>query len=301
MPPYQVTKNLLMKKLTETFSQKPKTYSFELFPPKTEEGFQKLKETIAQLAALQPDYISCTYGAGGGSRDKTFDIVELIQKKHHVPGVAHLTCVLHTKEEIKNILTDIKNRGIMNVLALRGDPPKDNPGWTPGEDNFKYSSELCAFIRKRFGGHFTIGVAGFPEGHLLCRDREKDADFLKLKTDAGADYVITQLFFNNQDYFDYVERLKKRGVKARVIPGILPVTDYNSLVRFCNLCGATVTDELKNIFVPLQDDKEKTLAAGIEFAIRQCRGLLAGGAPGLHFYALNKPHPVDTILAAVRE
>ncbi|OGX26438.1 MAG: methylenetetrahydrofolate reductase [NAD(P)H] [Omnitrophica WOR_2 bacterium RIFCSPHIGHO2_01_FULL_48_9] len=289
-----------MTKITDIFEQKPHTFSFELFPPKTDEGYQKLLETIKALAGLKPDFISVTYGAGGGSRDKTFDIVQHIQDKHKITGVAHLTCVLHNKNEIKNILADIKNRGIKNVLALRGDPPKENPDWQPGKDNFRYSSELCAFIRKNFGEHFGIGVAGFPEGHLLCQDRDRDAQFLKIKIDNGADFVITQLFFDNKNYFDYVARLRKLGVKARVLPGIIPITDYQGLVRFCGLCGATVTAELKKIFEPIQNDKEATLKAGIDFAVRQCQELLAGGAPGLHFYTLNKSTPVDTILNQVR-
>jgi methylenetetrahydrofolate reductase (NADPH) len=289
-----------MKRIIDLFKTKEKTYSFELFPPKTPEGFQKLLGTIEQLCTLKPDFISCTYGAGGGNRDKTFDIVQHIQGKHQTISVAHLTCVLHTRDEIKAILADIKTRGINNVLALRGDPPQDNPGWAPGPQNFHYSSELCAFIRKSFGDYFGVGVAGFPEGHILCRDRDRDAQYLKVKIDNGADFVITQLFFNNQDYFDYVKRLRKIGVTARVLPGILPITDYVSLLRFCALCGTTVTEEVKTIFEPIQGDKEKTLEAGIKFATKQCRELLAGGAPGLHFYALNKFHPVDTILTEVR-
>lgn len=289
-----------MFKATEIFSQKERTYSFELFPPKTEEGHIKLLETIGHLAGLKPDFFSVTYGAGGGSREKTFDIVQHIAQKHNITAVAHLTCVLHTKSDIKAILENIKARGINNVLALRGDPPKDNPGWKPGPENFQYSSELCAFIRKNFKDHFAIGVAGFPEGHVLCKDRDMDAKFLKIKFDNGADFVITQLFFNNQDYFDYVKRLRKLGVTARVIPGILPITDYPGVVRFCQLCGATVTDEVHKIFKPLQDNKEATLEAGIKFATRQCKELLDGGAPGLHFYTLNKLSPVNAVLKAVR-
>jgi len=289
-----------MQKITDLFKTKEKTFSFELFPPKTDEGFQKLLGTIEQLCTLKPDFISCTYGAGGGNRDKTFDIVQNIQEKHQTISVAHLTCVLHTRDEIKNILTDIKHRGINNVLALRGDPPQDNPNWTPGPENFQYSSELCAFIRKNFGDYFGIGVAGFPEGHILCRDRDQDARYLKAKIDNGADFVITQLFFDNRDYFEYVKRLRKLGITARVLPGILPITDYNSLLRFCKLCGTTVTDEVKRIFEPIQTDKERTLAEGIKFAVKQCRELLSGGAPGLHFYALNKFHPVDQILRESR-
>ena len=289
-----------MKKITELFKEKPKTFSFELFPPKTDQGFEKLKETLTQLSQLKPDFISCTYGAGGGGRDKTFEIVELIEKKHTVIGVAHLTCVLNTKDQIKNILNDIQSRGIRNILALRGDPPQDNPNWQPGKDNFKYSSELCAFVRKHFGDSFGIGVAGFPEGHLLAKNKDVDAQYLKIKIDSGADFVITQLFFNNQDYFDYIGRLKKLNVNVRVIPGILPITDYHALVRFAKLCGASLTDEIKRTFAPIADDKDATMDAGIKFAIRQCQGLLKGGAPGLHFYCLNKASPTDVILKAVR-
>ncbi len=290
-----------MQKITELFRLKQQTFSFELFPPKTDQGFEKLKETMGELCALKPDFISCTYGAGGGNRDKTFDIVEMLQKKHHTPGVAHLTCVLNTKDQIKSILTDVKARGIQNILALRGDPPQESPNWQPGPDNFKYSSELCAFIRKTFGDHFGIGVAGFPEGHLLCKDRDQDTKYLKLKIDSGADFVITQLFFNNQDYFDYIARLSKLNVKARILPGILPITDYPALVRFSALCGATLTDEIKKTFEPIKDDKIATLEAGIKFAVDQCQELLSKGAPGIHFYCLNKVSPTNRILKAIRK
>ena len=291
---------LLMEKISEIFNSKKQTCSFELFPPKTDKGFANLLATIEQLAALKPDFISCTYGAGGGNRGKTLDIVEHIQKTHGIIGLAHLTCVLHTKDEIKNILDDIKSRDIKNILALRGDPPLDNPDWQPGEENFKYSSELCAFARERFDDYFSVGVAGFPEGHVLCPDKDMDARYLKQKIDHGADFVITQLFFDNKEYFDYVGRLSNLGVTARVIPGILPVTNYQSLVKFCGLCGTTITNEIKEIFEPIQEDKQATLEAGIQFAIRQCRQLLDGGAPGLHFYCLNKASPTDKILAEVR-
>ncbi len=288
-----------MNKIINIFNQKEKTFSFELFPPKTEQGYQNLLTTIEQLCALKPDFISCTYGAGGGNRDKTFDIVQLLQKKYQTVGLAHLTCVLNTKKEIKNILCAAQSRGIQNILALRGDPPVNNPDWQPEENNLKYSSELCAFIRDNFDDYFCVGVAGFPEGHLLCPDRNKDAEYLKIKMDNGADFVMTQLFFNNQDYFDYVKRLRKLGVNARVIPGILPITNYQGLLKFTSLCGATVTDEIKQIFEPIGDDKKAVLNAGIKFAVRQCRDLLKGGAPGLHFYTLNKISPIDKILSQI--
>jgi methylenetetrahydrofolate reductase (NADPH) len=290
-----------MQKITDIFAHKKPTFSFELFPPKTDEGYLKLLKTVHLLCELQPDFISCTYGAGGGSREKTLDIAGHIQNHHRVPSVAHLTCVLHTKDEIKAILTEMKKRGINNVLALRGDPPKDNPGWAPGKDNFKYSWELVAFIREHFKDYFSIGVAGFPEGHLLCRDRDLDALYLKNKIDHGADYVITQLFFNDQDYFDYAARLRKLGVTSRIIPGILPITDYQALVRFCSMCGSSIPQEVHDIFKPIAEDPQKTLTAGIDFCLKQSRKLLQEGAPGLHFYTLNKIHPVDVIISAIRE
>ena len=278
------------------FPQTKPYLSFELFPPKTEEGYQKLLGTIAQLCALKPNFISCTYGAGGGSRDKTLDIVQHIQDTHGITAVAHLTCVLHTKQEIKAILEDMKKRKISHVLALRGDPPKDNPDWKPGPENFQFSAHLVSFIREEFGSYFTIGVAGFPEGHVLATSRDLDTIYLKSKIDAGADFVITQLFFNNQDYFDYVERLKKLGITKPIIPGILPITDYNALVRFCGVCGASIPQNVHDIFKPLADNPEATLKAGIDFAVKQCQELLAKGAPGLHFYSLNKVSPTDIIL-----
>ncbi len=290
-----------MRRITDIFSEKKRTFSFEFFPPKTDQGVQKLIETLPAFALLHPDFISVTYGAGGGNRDKTIEIVDLVQKKYNISGMAHLTCVLHTKEQIKDIVEDIKRHGISSILALRGDSPKDYPNWQPGENNFKYSYELCQFIRQQHGAHFSIGVAGFPEGHILSPDRETDAKFLKMKIEAGADFVVTQLFFDNRDYFDYVKRLRGLGVTNRILPGVIPITDYNGIIKFCQSCGASIPQEIHNIFSPLQNDKEATLKAGIEFAIRQCRELLAGGAPGIHFYTLNKIHPVDAVLEAIRK
>ncbi len=285
-----------MSKIQNIFKEKGRTFSFEFFPPKTEEGHLKFLKMVPDFCALKPDFISCTYGAGGGSRAKTLDIVDHIQNDLRVPSMAHITCVMHTRDEIKGILQEMKQRKICNVLALRGDPPKENPDWKPGPEHFNFSFELVAYIREHFGSDFNIGVAGFPEGHLLCPDRNLDAQYLKNKIAHGADFVITQLFFDNQDYFDYVARLKKLGVGTRIIPGILPITDYPGLVRFCALCGASIPDRVHAIFKPIAEDRAKTLEAGTRFCIEQAQGLLSGGAPGLHFYTLNKIHPVDVIL-----
>lgn len=290
----------IMMKISEIFKKKDQTFSLELFPPKTPEGYEKLLVTIELFANLKPDFISCTYGAGGGSREKTLDIVEHITKAHKIPGIAHLTCVLNTKEQIKSVLEDIKRRGIQNVLALRGDPPIDDPEWQPTKENFRYAYELCQFIKKTHGNTFSIGVAGFPEGHILCPSKDLDAQYLKMKIDAGADYVVTQLFFNNDDYFQYVERLKKLGIKNRILPGIVPITDYHATIRFCERCGASIPQKVHDLFSPIADDKVATMQKGIDFCIAQCRALLKNGAPGIHFYPLNKIHPIDVILPQIR-
>jgi methylenetetrahydrofolate reductase (NADPH) len=287
-----------MKLLGRSFGSRP-TFSFEVFPAKTPQGREQLVQTVAGLCALEPDFISCTYGAGGGSREGTLDIVELIQKKHGVPAMAHLTCVGQSRADIESVLDDIARRGITNILALRGDPPKGQAGtgWT---GDFKYSSELVTFIRDRFGDKVSIGVAGFPEKHPLAPDAGSDAAFLKLKVEAGAEFVLTQLFFDNKLYFDYVARLRKAGVAVPVVPGILPILDYEALKRFCGLCGASIPKEVHDTFAPIAGDPKKTVEAGIDYAIRQCRELLKGGAPGIHFYALNKTYSVEKILKAVR-
>ena len=213
--------------------------------------------------------------------------------------MAHLTCVQHTKDDIQHILEDMKQRRINNILALRGDPPKDNPDYKLTADNFAHSCDLIAFIRQSFGDTATIGAAGFPEGHILAPNKAFDANVLKGKISAGADFIITQLFFDNQEYYDYIARLKNLGVTARIIPGILPITDYNALVRFCALCGTTIPSTVHAIFKPIAADPQATLQAGINFAVRQCKDLLEHGAPGLHFYTLNKLSPTDAILQRI--
>lgn len=289
-----------MPNIKNILSTKPTTISLELFPPKTPEGEAKLNQTIEKFAALNPDFFSCTYGAGGSSRGKTLDIVSHIQDMHHIPAMAHLTCVLHTKADIHNILEDMKQRGISNILALRGDPPKDNPDYELTSENFAHSSDLVTFIRRSFGENATIGAAGFPEGHILAPSKEFDAKVLKSKVDAGADLIITQLFFDNQEYYDYMARLRELGVNTRVIPGILPITDYHALVRFCALCGATIPAIVHETFKPIANDPQATLHAGIAFAVKQCKDLIANGAPGLHFYTLNKVSPTDVILTQLK-
>jgi len=290
-----------MKKVTDIFSQKKKTLSLELFPPRTPEGYEKLLKTLELFARLKPDFISCTYGAGGGSREKTLDIVEHIQKAHKIPAIAHLTCVLNTKDQVRDILGDIQRRGIQNVLALRGDPPADNPNWQPTKDNFSYAYELCAFIKETFRDAFAIGVAGFPESHIACPDKAQDALYLKMKIEAGGQFIMTQLFFDNHDYFDYVRRLRALGVSCPVLPGILPITDYQGTINFCQKCGTKIPDSVHRLFASTAQDKDVTIKKGIDFCTAQCRDLLKNGAPGIHFYPLNKIHPLDTIVSNLKD
>ncbi|MBF0479378.1 MAG: methylenetetrahydrofolate reductase [NAD(P)H] [Candidatus Omnitrophica bacterium] len=289
-----------MKKIPDIFKEKAQTLSFEFFPPKTEQGFTNLKETVKELAELKPDFISCTYGAGGGNRDKTLDIAQMIQDQHHIPALAHLTCVLNTREQIRQIVEDIKKRGICNILALRGDPPQDQPNWEPGPENFYFAKDLCYFIRDNWDEYFGIGVAGFPEGHPRCPDLDLDASYLKRKILAGADFVITQLFLDNQDYFAYLKRLKSVRTTARVLPGILPITNYESLIKFCAKDKIRVPEKVKNIFEPIKNNAEATLKAGIQFAVEQCQELLNQGAPGIHLYTLNKVHPAKEIVEQLK-
>ena len=269
--------------------------SFEFFPPKTPEGDQNLLEkTIPALMQTRPDFCSVTYGAGGSTRDKTLMIVDRIQKQHGLTAVAHLTCVSATKEEIRSLLQQIKSLGVRNVLALRGDPPGGGPfKVTPG--GFEYSNQLVEFIRDF--DHFSIGVAGFPEGHIACKaGKHVDWGYLKNKIDAGADYVLTQLFFDNADFYEFRDHLRKNGVKIPLVPGIVPILNANQIKRFTAMCGARIPEKLSAKLDTLADDESAATEFGIEYATEQCRDLLKNGVPGIHFYTLNKAHSTVRVL-----
>ncbi len=290
-----------MYKISEIFKVKQKTFSLEIFPMKTPEGdINLIHKILKEFALLKPDFISCTYGAGGGNKDKTLALVEHIQRDYNIPSMAHLTCISHTKNEIAQIMQKIIKKGIKNILAMRGDPPKDEPQKVPGIDNYKYSSELVSYIRKEYKNDLCLAVAGFPEKHPLSATKESDIKYLKHKVDCGADFIITQLFFDNKLYFDYVDSARKAGINIRIIPGILPITSYDGLVKFCETCKATIPKKVHEIFEPIKDNQEKIIEAGIKFATEQCKELLSNGAPGIHFYTLNKVHPVKDILTAIR-
>ena len=289
----------MIKKISDILKEKERTYSIEFFPPKTEKGRAKLPLVAKVFTEMDIDWFSVTYGAGGSTREATMEIVEELQKKFDVPVMHHFTCVGHSQEELKKILGKMKEKNICNVLALRGDAPEGEEFWTPSPDGLEYSYQLVKLI-KSFGDFFSIGVAGFPEGHIHCPDKETDSKHLKIKMDAGGEFIMTQLFFDNKDYFEYLERTKKVGVNARIFPGMLTITNYKTLLRFCATCGATIPEKVHDIFKPLADNPEATYKAGVDFAVDQCRELLKGGAPGLHFYSLNKVEPTREVINRVR-
>ena len=271
------------------------TISFEFFPFKTPQGEATFfGKTLPALMTAKPDYASVTYGAGGSTREKTLEIVERIQNDFGLTTMAHLTCIKHTRAEIGGILDEAANRGIQNILALRGDPP---PGenWAQTEGGFEYASELIAFLRER--GGFGIGAAGFPEGHIDCVEgRETDWRHLVGKINSGADFVITQMFFDNADYFRLADFLKGQGVAAPLFPGIIPVANAGQIKKFSAMCGAKLPESFASRLDELGDDAEAVREYGIEYATAQCRELLDRGAPGLHFYTLNKSKAVLQIL-----
>jgi methylenetetrahydrofolate reductase (NADPH) len=271
--------------------------SFEFFPPKTEEGDRNLLEnTIPALMKLKPEYCSVTYGAGGSTREKTLMIVDQIQRRHGLTAMAHITCVGSTKEQLRAVLEEAAQRGIKNILALRGDPPGANGAFTKTEGGFEFSYELVRFL-KELGG-FSVGTAGFPEGHIACKEgKHVDWQRLKAKIDQGADFVLTQLFFDNADFFEFREYMvKKLAVNVPICPGVLPVLSSNQIKRFTTMCGARIPQTMLSKLEQIAEDDQAATEFGIEYATRQCEELLREGVPGIHFYTLNKAHSTSRIL-----
>jgi methylenetetrahydrofolate reductase (NADPH) len=272
--------------------------SFEFYPPKSEEGVRQLFErTVPALLELRPEFCSVTYGAGGSTREKTLEIVDRLQREHGMPAMMHLTCVNATREELRAVVEEARGRGICNLLALRGDPPGGEVQWTKTAGGFEYSRELVAFLREL--GGFSIGTAGFPEGHIAQRaGKYVDWQFLREKIEAGADFVITQLFFDNEDFYAFHEHLtRKLGVNVPIIPGILPVLSRGQAKKFVALCGAALPEPFLRRLDELGDDDAAVTEFGIEYASRQCEELLRFGAPGIHFYTLNKAHSSARVMA----
>ena len=270
--------------------------SFEFFPPKTEEGDRNLLEkTVPALLQTKPDFCSMTYGAGGSTRDKTLMIVERIEQRHGLTSVAHLTCVNHTREQVGELLAQIRALGVKNILALRGDPPGGGE-FQVTPSGFEYAAQLVKFIREQ--GDFCVGVAGFPEGHIACREgKHADWRHLREKIDAGADYVLTQLFFDNADFYEFRDHLTQQlGVKVPLVPGIIPILSANQIKKFIALCGAHIPAALSARLEELGNDDAAVTEFGIDYATKQCEDLLRSDAPGIHFYTLNKAHSTIRVL-----
>jgi len=267
-------------------NQNKPTISFEFFPPKTEQGFASLYQTIDHLHALRPSYVSVTYGAGGSTRQKTVDLVERIQRELSIRSMAHLTCVGHTQAEIESILDDLWKAGIRNVLALRGDPPAGQSQFTATAGGFSYANELVACLRRRHD--FCIGVAGYPEGHPQCLNKTRDLENLKKKVDAGVCFVVTQLFFDNADFYRFRDRARAMGINVPIIACIMPITNLSQIKRFVSMCGAKIPHRLLTKLEAVENDADAVYRTGIEYACMQCKDLLFNDVQGLHFYTLNK-------------
>ncbi len=285
--------------LREALPEGRKCVSFEFFPPKTPKGEEALFHAIEELRPLEPTYVSVTYGAGGSTRDKTVEIVSRIKDEIGIEAMAHLTCVGSSRTELEGVLGRLRDAGIENVLPLRGDPPKGTEHFERPPDGFGYASELAAFVRQHFD--FCMAGACYPEKHTDAVDLESDLDHLELKVAAGVDFLITQLFFDNAHYYSFIGKARGRGIKTPIIPGIMPVTNVEQIERFTAMCGATIPDAYARSLDARRDDPEAVIALGVEYAIAQCSELLKAGAPGVHFYTLNKSSATRRIMQALRK
>lgn len=273
-------------------------FSFEFFPPKTSEGLSNLRETLAVLSNDAPDFVSVTYGALGSTRDTTIDIVKWIKQDLGIEAMAHFTCVGATKEELRATLDEIEAAGVENVLALRGDPPAGQDEWVQTEGGLLYSTELIALLEEHYG--FAVGAAAFPEVHPQAANSESDIEFLKAKQDAGASFLITQLFYDNEFYFDFVARAREAGVTVPIIPGVMPVTNLRNIRRITELCKSEIPEPFERQLEAREDDPQALQDLGVAYATLQCVDLLSRGAPGIHFYTLNRSPATRAILAALR-
>lgn len=275
-------------------------FSFEFFPPKTEKGAENLMLAAADLKQIvAPDYISVTYGAGGSTRGRTLEVVTRIQNELGITSMAHLTCAGHTVDEIREVVGSLIGAGIENILCLRGDPPEGEESFAPTPGGFAHASELIEFLEDNY--QVGIGGACYPEAHPESVSEEDDLRWTKEKVDCGASFLISQLFFDNADYFGFVERAHAAGVDVPITPGIMPITNVGQVKRFTDMCKARIPEDLLARLERYEDDPASVMATGIEHAIEQCRGLLEGGAPGVHFYTLNKSVATRSVLAALKD
>jgi methylenetetrahydrofolate reductase (NADPH) len=273
--------------------------SFEFFPPKSDEAAAQLERTIAELGALEPAFVSVTWGAGGSEREKTIDIVTRIKRETGIEAMAHLTCVGARRDDLGAILARLEAAGVENVLALRGDPPRGQLAFAPVEGGFQYAAELVAFIRETHGSKLSVGGAAYPEKHMECGNPAVDLNNLKRKADAGLDFLITQLFFDNNHYWAFVERARAAGIGIPIIPGIMPITNAAQVERFTVACGAALPFKLAAELDRRRQDPRAVMQLGVAHATSQCIDLLTSGAPGIHFYTLNRSTATREIFSAL--
>ena len=286
-------------RVTDLYNGDKPVVSFEFFPPrnqKAEEGFGKL---IDELAAAKPDYMSVTFGAGGSTRDGSYRTVKQIMKEKQLPTVAYIAGYGLGPDDLTEVLDKYKDLGVETIFVIRGDQPKDDQ-FAPHPDSFPYASELIAFIKKRYD--FTLGAAGYPEGHIEAESLDQDIMYLKRKVDNGAEYVVAQYFYDNDYYFNYVEKCRAAGINVPIIPGIMPVYTVKMTRMLARVCGATITDALQKRLDSVDpEDTEAVLQLGVDFSVEQCRGLLKGKVPGLHFYTMNRSRSTLEILRQLRQ
>jgi methylenetetrahydrofolate reductase (NADPH) len=273
-------------KITELFEKQAKTFSFEFFPPKSFHASIDLGVNVGQLMKLSPSFISVTYGAGGSTQNISFDLLDYLQNKMGLISMAHYTCVGATADKVAADMDFLYEKGIRNLMLLRGDPPKGETTFRFNPNGFNYGSDLVRFVSQQ--NRFCIGAGAYPESHVESGGLVNDLPHLKTKVDAGADFLVTQMFFDNQYYFDFVSRAREIGINCRIIPGVIPITNFKQIQRFAELSGAKIPESTIAQLAPYQDDEKKTYQIGVDIAIQQCEDLLKNGAPGIHFYTLNK-------------
>ncbi|MCP4649361.1 MAG: methylenetetrahydrofolate reductase [NAD(P)H] [PVC group bacterium] len=284
-------------KIKEILKIRKQGISFEFFPPKTEAGKKALQNTITALKKYNPLYVSMTYGAGGATQEKTKEAVDMLLAETELEVMPHLTCIGAQPEAIKSILADYKEKGIENIMALRGDPPIGVEKFDFSAQDFSYAVDLVKNIKQ--AGHFGVGVAVYPEGHIESPSLEKDIEYTKYKIDAGADFAVTQMFFDNTYYYELLDRMKSRAIDIPVLPGILPLLDVSKVRQFADICRATIPSHIEERMEALRNNPEEMEKVGIDFTIKQCRDLIKNGIKQLHFFTLNKPAVIQTIVEAI--
>ncbi|MDY0191082.1 MAG: methylenetetrahydrofolate reductase [Desulfuromonas sp.] len=281
-------------RVTNLYKNKKPVLSMEFFPPRTESAAQTFAKNVTNLAQLKPDYMSVTFGAGGSNREGSYQTVQQVMRNKDFPTVAYIAGVGLGPHKITQILDRYKALGIETIFVIRGDKPQD-AGFTPHPDSFAYASDMIAFIKQRYD--FTLGCAGYPEGHLDAQSLEQDIEYLKLKVDNGAEYVVAQYFYDNNYFFDYVKKCRAIGIKVPIIPGIMPVYTVKLTNTLAQVCGTTIVDKLQRQLDAVDaEDKEAVLNLGIDFAVEQCKGLLREGVAGLHFYTMNRSKSTTAII-----